>query len=148
MSPSPLRAVGRRKDGCWSVGCAVIRLPVVEVPAAVWLGGGRFCGAASPLLLIAGRGSVDGAAGSVGGFSPIGFPKATGGGSWRGCQQMLERVETAGRGERKMGLRWRLICEGRLVWFVLAEIRKSKGRGLLRFGFAKEGLLLVPAAAG
>ena len=28
--------------------------------------GGRFCGAASPLLLVAGRGSVDGAAGSVG----------------------------------------------------------------------------------
>ena len=33
-------------------------------------------------------------------------------------------MEPAGRGERKMGLRWRLICEGRLVWFVLAE---SKG---------------------
>jgi hypothetical protein len=39
---------------------------------------------------------------------------------------MMERVEPAGRGERKMGLRWRLICEGRLVWFVLAE---SKGGG-------------------
>jgi hypothetical protein len=36
----------------------------------------------------------------------------------------MERVELAGRGERKMGLRWRLICEGRLVWLVLAE---SKG---------------------
>jgi hypothetical protein len=36
----------------------------------------------------------------------------------------MERVEPAGRGERKMGLRWRLICEGRLVWLVLAE---SKG---------------------
>jgi hypothetical protein len=38
----------------------------------------------------------------------------------------MERVEPARRGERKMGLRLRLICEGRLVWFVLAE---SKGGG-------------------
>ena len=32
----------------------------------------------------------------------------------------MERVEPTGRGERKIGLRWRL------VWFVLAE---SKGGG-------------------
>lgn len=38
---------------------------------------------------------------------------------WREWNRLGE-----GRGERKMWLRWRLICEGRLVWFVLAE---SKG---------------------
>ena len=53
----------------------MFRLPVVEVPAAVWLGGGRFCGAASPLLLVARRGSVDGAAGSVGVSLRLAFPR-------------------------------------------------------------------------
>jgi hypothetical protein len=53
----------------------VFRLPMVEVLAAVWLGGGRFCGAASPLLLVAGRGSVDGAAGSVGVSLRLTFPR-------------------------------------------------------------------------
>jgi hypothetical protein len=36
-----------------------------------------------------------------GGFSLIGFPKATGGGGWRGCQRTMERVELAGRGKDK-----------------------------------------------
>jgi hypothetical protein len=44
----------------------------------------------------------------------------------------MERVEPAGRGERKMGLRWRLICEGRLVWFVLRG-----EQGLLRYFLSK-----------
>ena len=37
--------------------------------------GGRFCGAASPLLLVAGRGSVDGAARSVGISLQLAFPR-------------------------------------------------------------------------
>jgi hypothetical protein len=46
-------------------------------------------------------------------------------------RRRLERLSAddgeSGTGwERKMGLRWRLICEGRLVWFVLVE---SKGGG-------------------
>jgi hypothetical protein len=68
---------------------------------------------------------VDGAAGSVGVSLRLAFPRpreaAVGeavSGRWREWNRL--------RGERKMGLRWRLICEGRLVWFVLAE---SKGGG-------------------
>ncbi|KAJ6925642.1 hypothetical protein NC651_010141 [Populus alba x Populus x berolinensis] len=44
---------------------AVFGWPVVKAPTAVWLGGGRFGGSASPLLLVAGRGSVDGAGEAV-----------------------------------------------------------------------------------
>jgi hypothetical protein len=60
---------------------------------------------------------------------------------------MMERVEPAGRGERKMGLRWRLICEGRLVWFVFGREqgrrvfgcppqKEKKGKVLLKGGLS------------
>jgi hypothetical protein len=61
---------------------------------------------------------------------------------------MMERVALAGRGERKMGLRWRLICEGRLVWLVLAESKggadglwgteRGEGRWVLVSGWGRE----------
>jgi len=102
LSPSPLHVVGRRKDGCWSVGGAVFRLPVVEVPAAVWLGGGRFCEAASPLLLVAGRGSVDGAAGSVGVSLRLAFPRP--------------REAAVGEGVNGRWREWNRLGEGRGRW--------------------------------
>jgi len=57
---------GRERPGCG----LLLPLPLLRErlllagvgDAAAEAGGGRFCGAASPLLLIAGRGSVDGAA--------------------------------------------------------------------------------------
>jgi hypothetical protein len=51
-----------------------------------------------------------------------------------------------------MGLRWRLICEGRLVWFVLAESKggaeNPRGGGCSGLVLQERGLLLVPTAAG
>jgi hypothetical protein len=80
----------------------VFRLPVVEVPAAVWLGGGRFCGVASPLLLVAGRGSVDGAAGSVGVSLRLVFPRP--------------REAAAGEAVSGRWREWNRLGEGRGRW--------------------------------
>nr|TKS10456.1 hypothetical protein D5086_0000083060 [Populus alba] len=75
----------------------------------MWLGGGRFCGAASPLLLVAGRGSLDGAAGSV------------------------------GRRHRcwKFGVRWMRAC-GERGWLRRGE-GESMGGGLAGFCWLREG---------
>ncbi|KAG6735750.1 hypothetical protein POTOM_061588 [Populus tomentosa] len=96
----------RDRGGCWVFGDdGWFGWPVVEAPAAVWLGGGRFCGAASPLLLIAGRGSVDDVAGFVGVSLRLAFLRpreaATGetvSGQWRGWNRLGE-----GRGREGYG---------------------------------------------
>jgi hypothetical protein len=104
----PLFFLRREVSGRERPGCGLLlplpllreRLSLAGVGDAA--GGGRFCGAASPLLLIAGRGSVDGAAGSVGVSLRLAFPRP--------------REAAAGEAVSRCWREWNRLGEGRGRW--------------------------------
>uniref|UniRef100_A0A2K1R566 Uncharacterized protein n=1 Tax=Populus trichocarpa TaxID=3694 RepID=A0A2K1R566_POPTR len=100
--------------------------------------GGRFCGAASPLLLVAGRGSVDGAAGSVGVSLRSAFPRPREAAAGEARAREEQMVCGGLREERGVGC-WSAAGEGKMRRKKGQRARESEGEDLWRGEPVKDG---------